>query len=134
MDSDITIINKVVQEVPDKEFNRLGENDILYIDSSHVSQPFGDTILELAYILPRLNKGVLVHIHDIFLPDNYPDDWLPMRAFTEQFFLALFLHKNDAWEILWSNYYMGKYHPKLLGAGGIKVEGASGAIWIRKKA
>jgi hypothetical protein len=133
MQPDITIINKVVQLVPDEVFSKLGPNDVLYIDSSHVSQPMGDTILELAFILPRLNKGVLVHVHDIFLPYNYPEEWLYTRVFTEQFMLALFLHKNDEWEILWSNWYMGKKHPELFKAEGFDGFGYQASLWLRKK-
>jgi len=135
MQPHITVIKSVLQLAPMSEFDRLGPNDVLYIDSSHVAQPFGDTVLELAFILPRLRKGVIVHVHDIFLPDNYPDAWIYTRAFTEQFWLALFLHKNDEWEVLWSNWYMGKKHPDMLKQAGFKLEGyhTGSAIWLRKK-
>lgn len=58
----------------ENEFEALEWGDLLFIDSSHVVKPYGDTLLELLVILPRLKKGVIVHIHDIYLPHDYPYD------------------------------------------------------------
>src|ERR1044071_2863778 len=61
-----------LQEVPLGEFGKLGKNDILFIDSSHISKIGSDVNMEFLEILPALKKGVLVHFHDIFLPRDYP--------------------------------------------------------------
>jgi hypothetical protein len=53
----------------------LEANDILYIDSSHILQPGTDVDIELNILLPALKKGVLIHVHDIFLPYSYPAQW-----------------------------------------------------------
>ena len=58
----VKIIQAEVQEVPVTTYDTLGNNDILFIDSSHVTMPYGDTLMELLTILPRLNPGVIVHI------------------------------------------------------------------------
>lgn len=53
-------------------FEKLEKNDILFIDSSHVAKPGGDILYEYFKIIPRLQSGVLIHIHDIFYPFTYP--------------------------------------------------------------
>lgn len=62
------LIPAKIQDIPLAEFSKLEENDILFIDSSHVLKIGSDVQYEYLEILPRLNKGVIVHIHDIFLP------------------------------------------------------------------
>lgn len=81
--------------------NPAGDGDVLFIDSSHVVKPYGDTLHELIYILPRLNKGVLVHIHDIFLPFDYLPRWSSRQGlvYTEQWLVALLLYGSDTWEV-----------------------------------
>jgi hypothetical protein len=64
----ITLIKERVQKVSPDEFRILGENDILFIDSSHVSKPGSDVNYLLTEILPTLNKGVIIHFHDIYYP------------------------------------------------------------------
>uniref|UniRef100_A0A6C0IHL7 Methyltransferase domain-containing protein n=1 Tax=viral metagenome TaxID=1070528 RepID=A0A6C0IHL7_9ZZZZ len=88
-------------------FNTLGENDICFIDSSHVLKNYGDVELEYLNILPSLNKNVIVHIHDIFLPYNYPVIWIVdwKCVLTEQQLLAAYLHNNSKVEILSANNY-----------------------------
>ena len=70
---DVVILPRRIQTVPLSMFSHLGRDDILFIDSSHVLQPYGDTLFELLWILPRLRRGVLVHVHDIFLPYVHDD-------------------------------------------------------------
>lgn len=57
--------------------------DILFIDSSHILMPGTDVDWLFNRVLPALPPGVLVHIHDIFLPDDYPADWA-WRGYNEQ--------------------------------------------------
>lgn len=64
-------------------FDALEPGDVAFFDSSHLLWPGLDVDLILNRILPRLAPGVRVHIHDIFLPDPYPDSW-GWRGYTEQ--------------------------------------------------
>jgi predicted O-methyltransferase YrrM len=64
-------------------FARLGENDILFIDSSHQLKPGSDVEFLMHEVLPRLPAGARVHFHDIFLPDDYPGQWA-WRRYDEQ--------------------------------------------------
>lgn len=71
-----TIVRKKIEDFDAGFFSGLEENDILFIDSSHVIRPQGDVLFEYLQLLPTLRKGVIVHLHDIFSPRNYPDQWL----------------------------------------------------------
>ncbi len=126
-----------VQAVPLSFFETLGENDILFIDSSHVLKIGGDVQYEYLEILPRLKKGVIVHIHDIFLPAEYPKDWLFRNKWfwTEQYLLQAFMAFNSSFTILWAGSFMNYRHPDLLSsaiASYRKGETLPGSFWIRR--
>src|SRR5947208_1718587 len=65
-----------VEDVGLPLFDELEPNDVLFIDSSHVIRPGGDVLFEYLELLPRLRPGVIVHVHDIFSPRDYPQQWL----------------------------------------------------------
>ena len=131
------IIPKEVQDVPLSEFEKLTENDILFIDSSHVLRIGSDVQYEYLEILPRLNKGVIVHAHDIFLPAEYPKEWIlrEHRFWTEQYLLQAFLAFNDSYELLWAGSYMHLNHPDRLEkafSSYNRVERWPGSFWMRR--
>ena len=72
-----------VHEAGDAPFTGLGPGDIVSIDSSHILMPGSDVDVLLCRVLPRLPAGVFVHVHDIFLPDDYPPAW-EWRGYSEQ--------------------------------------------------
>jgi hypothetical protein len=75
-----------------------------------------DVKYEFTEILPRLNSGVLIHIHDIFLPAEYPREWILKKHlfYNEQYLLQAFLAFNSAFDILWGGSYMHLKHPDKL--------------------
>jgi hypothetical protein len=79
----VEVLASTVQAAPAALFGRLGPGDVLFIDSSHILMPGSDVDLLLNRVLPGLPSGVLVHIHDIFLPFDYPANW-GWRAYNEQ--------------------------------------------------
>ncbi|APE27091.1 class I SAM-dependent methyltransferase [Aurantiacibacter gangjinensis] len=95
------ILRQKVEDVPRELFDALGEGDILFIDSSHVIRPFGDVTTELLQIVPRLAKGVLVHVHDIFTPRDYPERWLrrDRRLWNEQYLLEAMLAHSPRYRV-----------------------------------
>ncbi|MGC1385433.1 MAG: class I SAM-dependent methyltransferase [Candidatus Acidiferrales bacterium] len=126
-----------VQRVALTEFERLVANDILFIDSSHVLKTGSDVQYEFLEILPRLQCGVLVHIHDIFLPNEYPRAWVvdELRFWNEQYILQAFLSFNSAFEVLWAGSYMNTNHPELLRTAFASYgdgKRVPGSFWIRK--
>jgi predicted O-methyltransferase YrrM len=110
------LIQKRVEEVPLEEFGGLEENDILFIDSTHTVKIGCDVLYELLEIVPRLRPGVLIHLHDIFLPFEYPRDWVMRRKifWAEQYLLHAFLAYNESFEILWSPGIARAEFPELL--------------------
>lgn len=100
---DVRWIQKTVERVGDEPFMTLEGGDILSIDSSHVLMPGTDVDVLLNRILPSLPSGVLVHLHDIFLPDDYPEEW-GWRGYNEQLGVAALL-LGGQWQVLWSSRY-----------------------------
>lgn len=95
------VIEKPLQNVPLELFTSMDAGDILFIDSTHVVSFGSDVLFEYLTILPALARGVLVHIHDIFLPSDYPEQWLKEHRFfwNEQYLLEAFLTMNQSYKI-----------------------------------
>lgn len=132
------LVTAKIQDVPSSRFNELNENDILFIDSSHVLMIGSDVQYEYLNIMPKLKKGVLVHIHDIFLPAEYPKEWIleDFRFWNEQYLLQAFLIYNQAFEVLWMGNYMNLMHSNELEAAFSsykKGKISPGSFWMRKK-
>ncbi|NQV15314.1 class I SAM-dependent methyltransferase [bacterium] len=126
-----------IENVDLARFKELVENDILFIDSSHVLKIGSDVQYLYLEVLPRLNKGVIVHIHDIFMPAEYKKEWVlkDYIFFTEQYLLQAFLTFNDSFEVLWAASYMHMKHPDKLEASFSSYkrnERWPGSFWIRK--
>ncbi len=75
--------HRLLSEADMSLFSALEPGDVAFFDSSHLLWPGSDVDLALNRILPMLKPGVLVHLHDVFLPDPYPDVWA-WRGYTEQ--------------------------------------------------
>ena len=101
-DVTLTLDSRRLQDVGTETFALLEAGDFLFIDSSHVVAPYSDVVLEYIFILPQLAAGTVVHIHDIFLPLDYPLHWTAtgVRPFTEQWLVGAFLHANTQWKVL----------------------------------
>jgi hypothetical protein len=105
-----------VQEVALEEFEALEENDILFIDSSHVLKIGSDVQYLYLEVIPRLQKGVVVHAHDIFFPREYHREWvMDLKIFwNEAYLLQAFLAFNSVFQVLWSSSFLSHGHPQLL--------------------
>jgi predicted O-methyltransferase YrrM len=131
------ICNKV-EKVSIDEFTKLQENDILFIDSTHVLRIGNDVQYIYLEILPRINKGVVIHVHDIFMPGEYPKAWVKESHifWNEQYLLQSFLAFNNEFEVLWAAIYMHLRHHDCLeeafGPGEQRYE-KGGSFWMRRK-
>jgi hypothetical protein len=127
-----------VQDVPLDEFTRLEDGDVLFIDTSHVVKTGGDVQYEFLEVLPRLQKGVIVHIHDIYLPAEYPKEWVldGLTFWSEQYVLQAFLAFNSAFEVVLGGQYLHLYHPDRLHKAFALYGGEPwlGSFWIRRVA
>ena len=112
----ITIIRDKVENVDKRLFLELGVGDILFIDSSHVIRPQGDVVYEYLELIPSLNRGVIVHVHDIFSPRDYLEQWIKeeVRLWNEQYLLEAFLSHNREWKIIGALNYLHHNHFKKL--------------------
>lgn len=100
--SGVTVRREVVEAVDKSVFQQLEPGDLLFIDSSHVIRPQGDVLCEFLEILPILKKGVIVHIHDIFTPRDYPKAWVvdKVHFWNEQYLMEALLSGNPHWKII----------------------------------
>jgi hypothetical protein len=112
--SSLTVIRERVEHLDLSIFSRLSKNDILFIDSSHVIRTGGDVLFEYLNIIPSLQKGVIVHSHDIFLPSEYPIEWIDSYKFfwNEQYLLQALLLHPSRYKILLSLNFL-THHYKL---------------------
>jgi len=104
----ISLIKKQVQEVDPDLFTSLQAGDILFIDSSHAVKFGSDVCHAFLELLPRINPGVWVHVHDIFFPTDYPAEWLIEKriAFNEQYLLEAFLSFNHSFAVVVANHWL----------------------------
>lgn len=133
--------NLLVRKAEEMEvsfFEQLGENDILFIDTSHVVRIGNDVNFLYLDVLPTLKKGVVVHTHDIFFPHHHSrEQVLDNLAFwTEQYLLQAFLCLNSAYEVLFGNHYMLYKYPDRTRAvfaapPGCRPRNAN-SFWIRR--
>ncbi len=100
----INVIRQPVQQVPGDLFGQLNAGDVLFIDSSHILMPGTDVDHLFSRVLPRLPGGVFVHIHDVFLPDDYPAAWR-WRGYNEQLAVAALL-QGGRFLPLWASHYV----------------------------
>jgi len=129
-------IEEKVQDIDLEFFSQLGSGDILFIDSSHTVKIGGDVNYLFLEVLPRLRPGVIVHVHDIFLPFEYRRDWVldEFRFWTEQYILQAFLTFNSEFEVLLANSYLNHYHQQDLKAAFPGLPSwAGGSFWMRRK-
>jgi hypothetical protein len=139
-DENLEIVCSFVQDIGLDAFLSLQARDILFIDSTHVSRVGSDVNRLLFEILPAIEVGVYVHIHDIFFPFEYPEEWIyGGRSWNECYLLRAFLQYNSNFEIVYFNTYMQERYrdriiekmPLCLTRPGNKLT-VPGSIWLRK--
>ncbi len=127
----LSLLRQPVQDVGLDVYDELGPGDVLFIDSTHVVKAGSDVIWLFLHVLPRLAAGVVVHVHDIFWPFEYPAHWLRQgRDWTEAYLLHAFLTGNTSWEISFFSSWFWQRQPGLVPA---PLAGENpGSIWLRK--
>lgn len=103
-----TVIRKPFEDIDFSFVYDLEENDILFIDNSHRILPNSDSMVFYLEVLPYLKKGVIVHIHDVYLPYDYPQ-FMCDRFYSEQYGLAMYLLANpDKYEPILPNFFISE--------------------------
>lgn len=112
----------------------LAAGDILFIDTSHEVKPANDVAYIYGRLLDKVRAGVIVHIHDIFLPYEYPRSWVMEVGLKwgEQYLVHAMLMNSANWDVLWPGYYLqrtlagfAEHFPHLRG-------GMAQSLWLRK--
>jgi predicted O-methyltransferase YrrM len=133
--SDVLVTERV-EDIQDLEsFQRLRQNDILFIDSSHEIKA-GNDLLHLVFtVLPCLAAGVLIHFHDIFLPYEYPREWVVENRWnwTEQYLVQAFLTRNDSFDVLWPGYYLQRTRPNFETEFNHWSNSIARSLWLQKR-
>jgi hypothetical protein len=136
---DLRIVETKVEDCDGSFFESLDENDILFIDSSHVIRPQGDVTHEILNLIGRVRPGVVVHVHDIFTPRDYPAQWVLVDRlmFNEQYLLEAFLCFNNQFEIIGAlNWLFHNHLDKMADACPILLQEPQsypGSFWFRRK-
>jgi hypothetical protein len=131
-----TVMCQQVQDLPTSRFQELGPNDILFIDSSHVSKVGSDVNFLVFEVLPSLRSGVYIHFHDIFWPFEYPVDWIVDKhwAWNEAYLVRAFLHFNSEFEIVMFNSFVAmKFEDFLRDHMPLFLKDPGGSLWLRRK-
>lgn len=129
-----TVHATMVERLDVEMFLKLQKNDILFIDSTHVSKTGSDVNHLFFNVLPLLASGVIVHIHDIFYPFEYPKKWVfEGRNWNENYLLRAFLMYNSAFDILHFSDYLQVHHPQAFAGMPEAAAGPGGNIWLVKK-
>ena len=133
-DLPVKLIKEPVEKLDIEIFSQLEENDILFIDSSHMIRPQGDVLFEYLTILPSLKKGVIVHVHDIFSPFDYPNEWIidGQCFWDEQYLLEAFLSFNSEYKIIGALNYLKAFHQEAL-LEKIPLLDSAGSFWMKKE-
>jgi predicted O-methyltransferase YrrM len=122
-----------VQQVGLEPFQQLTSGDVLFIDSSHILMPGSDVDFLFGRVLPILPAGVLVHIHDIFLPDDYPAAW-GWRNYNEQQGVLPML-SGGGWRAIFSSHFVAtRAAADLATIDGLPRHAAAvpGSLWLEK--
>ncbi len=123
------------QDIPLATFEQLSKNDILFLDSSHISKTGSDVNYFVFEILPVLKPGVLVHIHDIFYAFEYLEEWVlkEKRSWNEAYLIRAFLQYNSAFEIVyWNNFAWHRLREDLARQMPLCLENEGGSIWLMR--
>jgi len=127
---------ETVQQAPLELFADLAPGDLLFVDSSHILMPGTDVDHVLNRLLPALKSGVLVHLHDVFLPDGYPEDWA-WRGFNEQLGVLALLQGGGYAPVFSGRYVLTRMQSEFATCAGARLSLVGGALesslWLRKR-
>lgn len=132
----LNIIPMQVQDVDPEIFTRLAPNDLLFVDSSHVSKLHSDVNHIFFELLPRLPAGVFIHFHDIFCEWEYPGEWTDAGWYwNEIYILRAFLQFNSKFKIRLMNTFLEEYHREFFEAHmPLCLKNLGGSIWLQRTA
>lgn len=139
--ADISALNvrlrrRTLQETNLATLPELGQGDVLFVDSSHLALPGSDVDLLFSQIIPALAPGVLVHVHDVLLPDGYPKAW-NWRAYSEHQVVAAWLAAGGLEPLFSSHYTRTRLAAQVAQSAAARIPVSAGAhetsLWCVKR-
>lgn len=130
-----SVLLREVESVPVAELtSKLGADSILFIDTSHEVRPGGDVQFIYCQLFPRIPVGTLVHIHDIFLPYDYPARFSvnSQLVWGEQYLVQVLLQESRDWRIVWPGYYLQQSLPDFARHFPHKGDRSAQSLWIER--
>ncbi len=99
---EIEVLRKKLEDCDIDWSKELSAGDLLFVDSSHMIRPQGDVLKEFLEIFPQLAPGVYIHVHDIFSPRDYPEEWVvkEIKFWNEQYLLEALISNTDRYEVV----------------------------------
>jgi hypothetical protein len=131
------VICRKLEDVPASDLQDvLLSNDVLFIDSSHEIRSGNDVVSLFLRVIPGLCSGVVIHVHDIFLPFEYPREWIVENTlnvnWAEQYLVHAMLQGSDQFEVLWPGHFLQRTLPDFDGHFSGKPVGVAKSLWLRK--
>ena len=131
------VIRRRLEDVPSSDLqNVLQSNDILFVDSSHEIRSGNDVISLFLRMVPELRSGVVIHVHDIFLPFEYPREWIVENTlnvnWAEQYLVQAMLQGSDQFEVLWPGHFLQRTLPEFADHFDGNPIGIATSLWLRK--
>jgi predicted O-methyltransferase YrrM len=131
------VTRRRLEDVPSSDLQGvLQSDDILFIDSSHEIRSGNDVVSVFLRTIPELRRGVVIHVHDIFLPFEYPRDWIVDNTlnvnWAEQYLVQAMLQASDQFEVLWPGHFLQRTLPNFNDHFGSNPVGVAKSLWLRK--
>lgn len=131
------VIRRRLEDVPSSDLQDVLQfNDILFIDSSHEIRSGNDVVSLFLRVVPELRSGVVIHVHDIFLPFEYPREWIVENTlnvnWAEQYLVQAMLQGSDQFEVLWPGHFLQRTLPEFADHFDSKPIGIATSLWLRK--
>jgi predicted O-methyltransferase YrrM len=129
------LVRADIQELPATTFNELAANDMLFIDSSHVAKVGSDVNYLFFHIIPQLQPGVLIHIHDVYWPFDYDQELIRRGlAWNEAYLVRAFLSFNSEFELIfWVPFAALRWTDFIHDTVPQFMKHAGGSLWIRRR-
>ncbi len=130
---EVTLLDRRAQDLPVGMLTALDAGDVLFVDSSHVSKTGSDVNRIVLQVLPRLKPGVYIHFHDIFIPDDYPKEWIEMGfSWNEQYLLQAFLDFNPCFRVIYGCAIARELHARELRRFLGDNPPNGGSLWLQR--
>jgi predicted O-methyltransferase YrrM len=131
---DMRIDRPIEDAGAEAHIEKLDAGDILFIDTSHEVKPANDVAYIYGRLVPGLSAGVIVHIHDIFIPYEYPRAWLldTGRKWGEQYIVQAIVMNSANWEVLWPGYFLQRTLPEFARHFPYLSSGYAQSLWLRR--